>query len=188
MAILIKKAAESRLYNFDFSGLLATSEALTGSPTVTATPDGELTIGTPAVQSPVVQVQISDGIEGSQYDLVCVADSDANNTLQVDGRLLDISAAMLIALEETKYRTDSARDPLLADEELIAILNLTQAVDSVGTVTWDLNAAAAEGWRRKMAKAAGRYQFSADGQSFSRDQVIAQCKAMVKIYAPAVVA
>lgn len=43
--------------------------------------------------------------------------------------------------------------------------------------SWDLAAAAVEGWELKAAKAAGRYMFQTDGQTFSRQQVIANCHA-----------
>lgn len=43
--------------------------------------------------------------------------------------------------------------------------------------TWDLAAAAVEGWELKAGKAAGRYMFQTDGQTFSRQQVISNCHA-----------
>lgn len=63
-----------------------------------------------------------------------------------------------------------------------------------GTVTWgsralapwsptfDLNAAAAEGWRWKAAKAASWIDFTADGASFKQSQVLELCERMVKRY------
>ena len=62
-----------------------------------------------------------------------------------------------------------------------------------GTVTWedfgtewaptfDLDAAAARGWRMKAGKAAGRFDFSEDGQQFSRSQVISHCTAMAATF------
>lgn len=62
-----------------------------------------------------------------------------------------------------------------------------------GTVTWedfgttwaptfDLSAAAAQGWRMKAGKAAGRFDFAEDGQQFSRSQVVAHCTAMAERY------
>lgn len=41
--------------------------------------------------------------------------------------------------------------------------------------TWNLNAAAAEGWRLKAAKVAGDFNFSADGASYSKADVLAHC-------------
>jgi hypothetical protein len=48
--------------------------------------------------------------------------------------------------------------------------------------TWDLNAAAARGWELKAGKAAGRFDFGTDGQTFQRSQIIAQCNRMAGIY------
>ncbi len=49
--------------------------------------------------------------------------------------------------------------------------------------TWMLARGAAEGWRWKAAKVANSYDFSADGQSFSRSQMFQMCKDMAKMYA-----
>lgn len=43
---------------------------------------------------------------------------------------------------------------------------------------WDLYGAAAEGWLLKAGKAAGRFDFSADGQTYDRSQVHAQAMKM----------
>jgi len=49
--------------------------------------------------------------------------------------------------------------------------------------TYDLNAAAAEGWRWKAAKVAGEFDFNTDQQSFTRSDKHAQCLAMAAHYA-----
>lgn len=46
--------------------------------------------------------------------------------------------------------------------------------------TWDLEAAAGAGWRLKAAKAAGRFDYTDEGQSFSRSQVVRACIAMAE--------
>jgi hypothetical protein len=80
---------------------------------------------------------------------------------------------------------DSA--PTLAADELEALLALNQLADSAGRAptetdyvpTWDLNRAAAEGWRWKAGKLAGSaYDFTADGSTFNRSQMVAQCERM----------
>jgi len=48
--------------------------------------------------------------------------------------------------------------------------------------TYDLNAAAAEGWRWKAAKVAGEFDFSTDQQDFSRSNKHTQCLAMAEHY------
>lgn len=54
-------------------------------------------------------------------------------------------------------------------------------VDWVGT--WDMNAAAAEGWRMKAGKVAGDFNFSADNASYSKADVLAHCLEMETKYA-----
>lgn len=46
-----------------------------------------------------------------------------------------------------------------------------------------LNAAAAEGWRMKGSKVAADFNFSADGASFSKGDVMAKCLEMEQHYA-----
>lgn len=50
------------------------------------------------------------------------------------------------------------------------------------TPTWDLNAAAAGGWQIKAGKAAGRFDFTTDGQQFNRSMVVAACRAQAAEY------
>ena len=48
--------------------------------------------------------------------------------------------------------------------------------------TYDLNAAAAEGWRWKAARVAGDFTFTTDAQVFNRAEVSAMCLAMADRY------
>lgn len=48
--------------------------------------------------------------------------------------------------------------------------------------TFDLDAAAARGWRLKAGKAAGRFDFAEDGQQFTRSQIMAHCAAMAATF------
>lgn len=49
--------------------------------------------------------------------------------------------------------------------------------------TYDLNAAAADIWEEKASKyAEGHYDFSADGSTFNRSQVVNQCKQQARTY------
>lgn len=95
---------ETKLLAFDFTlaseAIRYGSETLTGTPTVTATPDG-LTIGTPAVNAATfyrkdgtavaigkgVQVSISGAADGTRYTVVCLAGSTASNTYRLEGIL-----------------------------------------------------------------------------------------------------
>lgn len=80
--------------------------------------------------------------------------------------------------------------PTLSDLQIYELLNLARRPDSDGllpsdenwTGTYDLNAAAAEGWRWKAAKVAGKFGFSSDGQTFNREQIHKACLAMAATY------
>lgn len=48
--------------------------------------------------------------------------------------------------------------------------------------TWDLDAAAAEGWRRKAGKVASRFSVNIDGDALQRAQVFSHCLAMADRY------
>lgn len=51
------------------------------------------------------------------------------------------------------------------------------------TPTYNLSAAAAEGWRRKASLCSGKYNLTVGaGQSFSRDQVFQHCLKMAELY------
>jgi hypothetical protein len=84
---------------------------------------------------------------------------------------------------------DSA--PVLSADELEALLAMCRLADSAGLApaetdwvpTYDLNRAAAEGWRWKAGKLAGSaYDFTADGATFNRSQMVAHCERMVTQY------
>lgn len=49
--------------------------------------------------------------------------------------------------------------------------------------SWDLDAAAAEGWRRKAAKVVASFDFTTGDQQFSRSQMHAMCLEMADRYA-----
>lgn len=84
---------------------------------------------------------------------------------------------------------DSA--PTLSVDELDTLLTMYKTVDSAGLApteddyveTWDLNRAAAEGWRWKAGKMAAAYDFQADGASYNRSQIVAMCEKMAAQYA-----
>ena len=54
--------------------------------------------------------------------------------------------------------------------------------DGVWTPTYDLFAAAAEGWRWKAGKISDAFDFSTDQQNFQRSQMVAQCMKMAAFY------
>jgi hypothetical protein len=85
----------------------------------------------------------------------------------------------------------SDSDPVLQPSDLQALVKLAQRVDAFGlpssdpswTPTYDLNAAAAEGWRWKAGSAAGQYDWTSTLQAFKPSQVVAMCQAQAKLYA-----
>ncbi len=82
-------------------------------------------------------------------------------------------------------------EPTLDELEVDALVRLARRPDASGllptdagwTGTYDLNGAAAEGWRRKAGKVAGRFNFSTDGQSFQRAEMYKACLEMARHYA-----
>lgn len=81
--------------------------------------------------------------------------------------------------------------PVLSPEALGALLDAYGAQDASGRApsdngwvpTYNLNAAAAEGWRMKAGKVAGDFNFSADNASYSKADVLAHCLEMETKYA-----
>ena len=97
---LTKAAVEFVTESIDLTGLLATSETLTGTPTVTATPAG-LTLGTPSVNTTAltdsdgntiaigkaVQIDISGGSRG-RYELTVSCGTSAGGGRTRGGKVL----------------------------------------------------------------------------------------------------
>ena len=85
----------------------------------------------------------------------------------------------------------SSEEPALSSaqvNDLVAAARRPDAEDRVHgedgwEETWDLDAAAAEGWTRKAALAANRFNFAEDGQRFDRAQTYAHCISQAERYA-----
>lgn len=83
------------------------------------------------------------------------------------------------------------QDPVLDAAQVADLLTVARRpdaddltyADAGWTPTWDLDAAAAEGWRRKASIAAARFNFAEDSQRFDRAQIYAQCVAQAEQYA-----
>jgi len=81
--------------------------------------------------------------------------------------------------------------PALADTEVDALLTKYARADRAGlwpsapgyVPTWNLNAAAAEGFRWKAARVAADFNFSADNASYSKGDVMAKLLEMEAHYA-----
>lgn len=100
------------------------------------------------------------------------------------------------ALARLTLMVSATSVPTLDNTELADLLELARRADRYGlypsdtgwTGTFDLNSAAAEGWRRKAGKVAGAFSFTADGDSYSEAQVYAQCLQMAAQYGKRTVA
>lgn len=96
-----------------------------------------------------------------------------------------------VALEELKDRVAATSRPVLTDAQVNRILDNWRTPDADGRpasdASWDpsfdLNGAAAEGWRKKAGMVAGDFNFSADGSSYSKADVLAHCLEMETKYA-----
>lgn len=90
----------------------------------------------------------------------------------------------------SNYVAATAR-PALSLADLDGLLDLSLIPDPDGRLvtdegyvpTWDLNGAAAEGWRWKAGRVAGDFSFSADNASYSKADTMAHCLAMANTYA-----
>jgi len=87
--------------------------------------------------------------------------------------------------------TDSAVEPTLTTDDLDDLVGVAARADETGLYrgdtgwepTWDVNAAAAEGWRRKAGKAATKFNFAEDSQRFDRSQIYQHCERQAETYA-----
>lgn len=83
------------------------------------------------------------------------------------------------------------QDPALDNDQILDLLTYARRPDAADNdytdadwdPTWDLDAAAAEGWRRKAGIAAARFNFAEDGQNFQRAQIYSHCLSQAEQYA-----
>ena len=96
-----------------------------------------------------------------------------------------------VALVLLSEKVASTSRPVLSEAVVGALLDAYPMPDGSGREptdddwvgVWDLNAAAAEGWRMKAGKVAGDFNFSADNASYSKADVLAHCLEMQTRYA-----
>lgn len=95
------------------------------------------------------------------------------------------------ALNKLTLMVLSDEDPALDVDQLNDCLTYARRADAedrdysdaAWTPTWDFDAAAAEGWRRKAGLAAARFNFAEDSQRFERSQIYAHCLQQAEQYA-----
>lgn len=94
------------------------------------------------------------------------------------------------AVDELRIMVAASSHPVLDDTRLLRILYNARRPDSDRknpnedgwSSTYDLDAAAAEGWRIKAGEVAGDYTFQSDDSKLDRSDVIKHCLAMEKTY------
>ncbi len=100
---------------------------------------------------------------------------------------------MSIYQTRLKAMTASASEPTLTNTEIDALLTQYSVEDADGlapsdedwTPTYNMRAAAAEGWRWKAGRCANLVSADLDGDRLSSNQIYDHCLAMVKQYAGA---
>jgi hypothetical protein len=93
-------------------------------------------------------------------------------------------------LQKIARMTASDSEPVLAVEDLEQLLAANGRPDAEGrpptdlnwTPTYDLNAAAAEGWRWKAARAGELTAVDLDGTKLSAEQIFDHCERMIQVY------
>lgn len=99
LILLTKQPAESRLYDFEFAGKMATAETISTVGTPTATPTG-LTVGATSSSGTIAQVRLSGGTTATEYLVTVTVTTSLSNTLELEGRLWVEDVASLSAAEQ----------------------------------------------------------------------------------------
>ena len=97
---------------------------------------------------------------------------------------------METAIEKLKKMTASDVAPVLTDDEVEELLMPASVADTNGlppsdeawTPTYDLNAAAADGWLIKAGRAAALVEVDPSGSGILTSKVFENCRAMARIY------
>ena len=93
-------------------------------------------------------------------------------------------------LQKLTQMTAAAAEPALSEQDLSDLLADFSRPDGAGrpptdlnwTPTYDLNAAAAEGWRWKAARATELTSVDLDGTTLSTEQIFEHCERMITVY------
>lgn len=117
-------------------------------------------------------------------------DQVQGGTLEVLPGPLDTPSPAQIARARLANMVAANEEPTLDAVQINDLLALASVPDANGvaaadpgwTPTYDLNCAAAEGWRWKAAKAASSYAFTLDGDSTERSFLMIRCEHMADRY------
>lgn len=99
LILLTKQPAESRLYDFEFAGKMATGETISTVASATATPAG-LTVGATSSSGTIAQVRLSGGTTATEYVVTVTVTTNLSNTLELEGRLWVEDVTALSAAEQ----------------------------------------------------------------------------------------
>jgi hypothetical protein len=96
----------------------------------------------------------------------------------------------MAAIDRLRAMTAAGSQPKLSEEDLTDLLARFSIADSAGrppsdpawVATYDLRAAAREGWRLKAAKAAELISTDLDGDRLSANQLFEHCQAMIRSF------
>lgn len=94
------------------------------------------------------------------------------------------------AFEELKDLVAFDEDPQLTEPQLLRVLKKARRPDAAGlapsdpnwTPTYNLDAAAAAGWRLKAGKASPKYTFAIDSEQSAQSDVFKHCMEMAKTF------
>lgn len=125
-----------------------------------------------------VSIQINDDLESHLVSLAraaAVETSLAAPSLE-RGLVVGSDAEAKAAIAR---KTAAATAPVLSDADLDELVRLAVRPQGGG---YNLDRAAAEGWRWKAARAAGGFTFTADGVQVDKSEIMAHCHAMVALF------
>jgi hypothetical protein len=99
----------------------------------------------------------------------------------------------MTAIDRLRAMTAAGSQPTLSEDDLADLLARFSVVDSAGlppgdsnwTPTYDMRAAAREGWRLKAARAVELISTDLDGDRMSANQIFEHCQAMIRSFSSA---
>lgn len=84
---LLKQPGENRLYSMEFAALLAEGETLSNVLSVSISPSGLTTSGSPSYSGTIAQQRLYGGTAGVLYKVTFTVTTSQSNTLQGEGYL-----------------------------------------------------------------------------------------------------
>jgi hypothetical protein len=128
-----KQPAESRLFDFDFSGKMRPGDTIATVESVVATPDS-LDVGTATFSGAVAQAPLSDGVDQTEYIVQCLVTTTQGDTLEIAGLLWvanevgivwTYNPKLLTPIDLVRFKIGDTVEgaPLFLDAEITATLS-----------------------------------------------------------------